>query len=132
VVVDFLINKQMEKNTKIILGIGAAIALYLILKPKTAAAQTDTATLPAPLPDPVVDPLDPVRTDPIVVDQSKIDTDVIKTKDCEVRTYNCKDWFSETIQIQMWEDCATYQPVLPPCRPSPDDFMVAELFAPNY
>ena len=31
----------MEKQTKILLGIGAAIAAYLILKPKMAAAQTD-------------------------------------------------------------------------------------------
>jgi hypothetical protein len=30
----------MEKNTKILLGVGAVIAAYLILKPKKAAAQT--------------------------------------------------------------------------------------------
>jgi hypothetical protein len=30
----------MEKNTKILLGLGAVIAAYLILKPKKAIAQT--------------------------------------------------------------------------------------------
>jgi hypothetical protein len=34
----------MEKNTKILLGLGAFIAAYLILKPKKAAAQTDVVT----------------------------------------------------------------------------------------
>ena len=32
----------MEKQTKILLGVGAIIAAYLILKPKKAAAQTVT------------------------------------------------------------------------------------------
>jgi hypothetical protein len=31
----------MEKNTKILLGVGAVIAVYLILKPKKAVAQTN-------------------------------------------------------------------------------------------
>ena len=31
----------MEKNTKILLGLGAVIAAYLILKPKKAAGQSD-------------------------------------------------------------------------------------------
>ena len=31
----------MEKNTKILLGVGAVIAAYLILKPKKAVAQTN-------------------------------------------------------------------------------------------
>lgn len=31
----------MEKNTKILLGLGAVIAAYLILKPKKATAQTN-------------------------------------------------------------------------------------------
>jgi len=35
----------MEKQTKILLGLGAAIALYLILKPKKAVAQTDLVSL---------------------------------------------------------------------------------------
>ena len=30
----------MEKNTKILLGVGAVIAAYLILKPKKANAKT--------------------------------------------------------------------------------------------
>ena len=34
----------MEKQTKILLGVGAVIAAYLILKPKKAAAQTDVVT----------------------------------------------------------------------------------------
>jgi hypothetical protein len=34
----------MEKQTKILLGLGAIIAAYLILKPKKAAAQTDLVT----------------------------------------------------------------------------------------
>jgi hypothetical protein len=42
----------MEKNTKILLGIGAAIAAYLILKPKKAAAQTILDDTPSPAPKP--------------------------------------------------------------------------------
>jgi hypothetical protein len=36
----------MEKNTKILLGIGAVIAAYLILKPKKAAAETTLVNNP--------------------------------------------------------------------------------------
>jgi hypothetical protein len=35
----------MEKNTKILLGVGAVIAAYLILKPKEAIAQTGLVSL---------------------------------------------------------------------------------------
>jgi hypothetical protein len=35
----------MEKNTKILLGVGAVIAAYLILKPKKVMAQTDLVSL---------------------------------------------------------------------------------------
>jgi hypothetical protein len=35
----------MEKQTKILLGVGAAIALYLIYKPKKAIAQTELVSL---------------------------------------------------------------------------------------
>jgi hypothetical protein len=34
----------MKKNTKILLGLGAVIAAYLILKPKKAVAQTTVVT----------------------------------------------------------------------------------------
>jgi hypothetical protein len=34
----------MEKNTKILLGVGAVIAAYLILKPKKVVAQTEVVT----------------------------------------------------------------------------------------
>jgi hypothetical protein len=36
----------MEKNTKILLGVGAIIAAYLILKPKKAVAQTSLVSTP--------------------------------------------------------------------------------------
>jgi hypothetical protein len=36
----------MEKNTKILIGVGAVIAAYLILKPKTVKA-SDNKTLPS-------------------------------------------------------------------------------------
>jgi hypothetical protein len=36
----------MEKNTKILLGVGAAISLYLILKPKKAAGQSNSTPSP--------------------------------------------------------------------------------------
>jgi hypothetical protein len=36
----------MEKQTKILLGVGAAIALYLILKPKKATSQTSIVNTP--------------------------------------------------------------------------------------
>jgi hypothetical protein len=35
----------MDKNTKILLGVGAVIAAYLILKPKKVIAQTDLVSL---------------------------------------------------------------------------------------
>jgi len=35
----------MEKQTKILLGVGAIIAAYLILKPKKAVAQTELVSL---------------------------------------------------------------------------------------
>jgi hypothetical protein len=38
----------MEKQTKILLGLGAVIAAYLILKPKNAVAQTSVANAPTP------------------------------------------------------------------------------------
>ena len=39
------LNKNMEKQTKILLGVGAVIAAYLILKPKKAIAQTGLVSL---------------------------------------------------------------------------------------
>ena len=42
----------MEKNTKILLGIGAAIAAYLILKPKKAVSQTIVSDVKSPAPKP--------------------------------------------------------------------------------
>jgi hypothetical protein len=40
------LNKHlMEKQTKILLGLGAIIAAYLILKPKKAVAQTELVSL---------------------------------------------------------------------------------------
>lgn len=74
----------MNKQTKILIGIGAAIALYLIFKPKKAVAKTDEAAAnetpnPSPAPLPVVDPQDPVPTEPAApVEQPKVATDVIK------------------------------------------------------
>jgi len=52
----------MEKNTKIILGLGAAIAAYLILKPKNNSNQTSIDNVPnqepmskeVPSPSPIV------------------------------------------------------------------------------
>jgi hypothetical protein len=41
----------MEKNTKILLGIGAAIAAYLILKPKKDASQTSEPNIQKNQPD---------------------------------------------------------------------------------
>jgi hypothetical protein len=38
----------MDKNTKILLGVGAVIAAYLILKPKKAVGQP-VATTPTPI-----------------------------------------------------------------------------------
>jgi len=38
----------MEKQTKILLGVGAVIAAYLILKPKKAMAQTTLVSLKKP------------------------------------------------------------------------------------
>jgi hypothetical protein len=37
-------SNKMEKQTKILLGLGAVIAAYLILKPKKVVAQTEVVT----------------------------------------------------------------------------------------
>ena len=82
----------MEKQTKILLGVGAVIAAYLILKPKKAMAQTDN---------------------------TKNNTE--KTKDCVVETYNCVTKSYETIQIPIDANCYEYQPDKPQCaEPMPD------------
>ena len=47
----------MEKQTKILLGVGAVIAAYLILKPKKVAAQTSINNVPAIKPNEVPSPI---------------------------------------------------------------------------
>jgi hypothetical protein len=138
----------MTKNTKILLGIGAAIALYLIFKPKSAVAQTNTASTPEPVIDPQPSvPTEPV-TEPLPVEQENPSppnpsglTDQVKatvepqTKDCVQVGYNCQTNTYNTIQIPIGEDCANYQPAMPNCAPpmggGGDRFMVAPEFFPS-
>jgi len=107
----------MEKNTKILLGLGAVIAAYLILKRKKAIGQTAEVSTP----------------------------NQVKTKDCVVKTYNCVTTTYKTIQIPIDDEkCDTpmrfggYQPEPPPCAgPLPDmsnkkfDIMDYENYTPD-
>lgn len=148
----------MTKNTKIALGIGAAIVLYLILKPKktsattTGSTTTDGTTSPAPSGVGIVQtPEGPLAVLPDHanggVDQTPIDyapnsgDDKIKTtvepqtKDCVQVGYDCTKNTYNTIQIPLDADCANYQPAMPPCAGpmggGGDRFMVAPEFLPS-
>jgi hypothetical protein len=79
----------MKKNTKILIGVGAVIAAYLILKPKKAKGQTLT----------------------------KEETPKT-TKDCRRTIHNCGYSLSKTeiIQIPLDAKCESYS-VYPPCAP---------------
>jgi hypothetical protein len=85
----------MQKNTKILLGIGAVIAAYLILKPKKAIGQTPNVNTPTP----------------------------VKTKDCVVSSYNCVTRTYQTIQIPIDDECYKYQNANPPCAEPLDRFI---------
>lgn len=134
----------MTKNTKIALGIGAAIVLYLILKSKKAVTETTTATTP----EPVIDPQPSVPTEPLPVEESNPSpanpsglTDQVKatvepqTKDCVQVGYNCQTQTYNTIQIPIGADCSDYQPVMPNCAPpmggGGGEFLVAPEFLPS-
>jgi hypothetical protein len=119
----------MEKNTKILLGVGAVIALYLILKPKKAVGQSD---LREPLEDAVTPPPPPVDT-------GKKTAVEPATKPCEVIYYNCTpNPRIEIIQIPYDDEKCDrliryggYQPDPPPCAPrGDDDNLKLQLFQP--
>ena len=93
----------MEKSTKILLGVGAVIAAYLILKPKVAVATTITTTTPttkkvcpegqelvsmtcimAPCPD-VCMPS---------INAEKIKAAVMPNRPCDAFPEGCKDYYS--------------------------------------
>jgi hypothetical protein len=85
----------MEKNTKILLGIGAAIVAYLILKPKKAKGQTLTK-----------------------------EQKPKNTKDCMRTIHYCgtRPSLTEIIQIPLDAKCESYS-MYPPCaEPPPPDF----------
>jgi hypothetical protein len=115
----------MEKNTKILLGVGAIIALYLILKPKKAIATT-IVTNPTPIGVGIVDysPL------PLPIDTRKKATVEPPTKDCVQVGFDCRNRTYNTIQIPLDADCNNYQPAMPQCAPPRGDdmFMVAPEF----
>lgn len=137
----------MTKNTKIALGIGAAIVLYLILKPKKAAAATTAGTTP----EPVIDPQPPVPTNPVTepipVEQANPSppnpsglTDQVKatvepqTKPCEVTHWSCYGNNTvETIQIAYDDNCNNHQLAMPNCAPmgggGGDMFMTAPVLS---
>jgi len=92
----------MKKNTKILLGLGAVIAAYLILKPKKVATQTSVVTqntkkvcpegqelvsmtcIMAPCPDVCM---------PSIV-QEKIKAAVMPNRPCDAFPEGCKDYYS--------------------------------------
>ena len=91
------LNKYlMQKQTKILLGLGAVIAAYLILKPKKYIGQTSVVNTSTPT----------------------------KTKDCVVGSFNCVTTTYETIQIPIADECYKYQPENPPCAPRLDDRLI--------
>jgi hypothetical protein len=108
----------MEKNTKILLGLGAVIAAYLILKPKKAAAQTSV----------VASTLDEIELKKVieqvkneVIDVVTPDTDKKNlepdTKLCVLKYYKCNfPTIFETIKIPIYDDCGKYQPERPACE----------------
>ena len=110
----------MEKQTKILLGVGAAIALYLILKPKKVI---DTTQLGVPADSPIVD--HPITPNPLVLtDKVKTDVEPI-TKDCVQVGYDCTNKTYNTIQIPLDADCNNYQPAMPQCAARPvDDYIM--------
>ena len=123
----------MEKNTKILLGVGAVIALYLILKPKKAIATT-IVTNPTPVGVGIVDysPL------PLPIDTRKKATVEPPTKPCEVTYQDCSsNPRKEIIQIPYDDEkCDTpmryggYQPEPPPCAGPPMGGGNEMIFAP--
>jgi hypothetical protein len=118
----------MEKQTKILLGVGAAIALYLILKPKKAPTQTQHEDLEAigggvgivQNPEGELKPIDTGKKTAVEP----------TTKDCVQVGYNCRENTYNTIQIPLDADCNNYQPAMPQCAPPRGDdmFMVAPEF----
>lgn len=113
----------MKKNTKILLGVGAAIALYLILKPKKVIDATQVgvgADIPAD--SPIID--HPVTPNPLVLtDKVKTDVEPI-TKDCVQVGYDCTKNIYNTIQIPLGADCNDYQPAMPQCARPVDDYIM--------
>jgi hypothetical protein len=120
----------MEKQTKILLGIGAVIAAYLILKPKKALGDLANSGQKDPLAQDIVTPPDVVTPPPPPVDNGKKTAVEPATKPCEVTYHNCTpNPRKEIIQIPYDDEkCYTpmrfggYQPERPPCaQPMPDD-----------
>jgi hypothetical protein len=123
----------MEKNTKILLGVGAAIALYLILKPKkTIPIDLSSTGQRDPLPQMpkgggvVQNPEGDLKP----IDTGKKTAVEPPTKDCVQVGYNCRENTYNTIQIPLDADCNNYQPAMPQCAPPRGDdmFMVAPEF----
>lgn len=123
----------MEKQTKILLGVGAAIALYLIFKPKKAVAQPTTDDLPTNGGAVIGGGVGIVQNPE--GDLKPVDTGIKATvepttKDCVQVGYNCREKTYNTIQIPLDADCNEYQPAMPQCAPPRGDdmFMVAPDF----
>jgi hypothetical protein len=135
----------MNKKTKILIGVGAAIALYLILKPKKPSATTATPDVVGNQPPPIPVGIDKVQTDSISDSKSVLDTPTEgdshppalpvvtgprTTKDCVQVGYNCREKTYNTIQIPLDDDCNKYQPAMPNCagpRGGDDMMMVAPM-----
>jgi hypothetical protein len=125
----------MEKQTKILIGVGVAIALYLILKPKKPSATAATPDVVGNQP-PISIGVDKVQSDSSdsSSDSGTLDTPVDTgkktaveptTKDCVQVGYNCRENIYNTIQIPIDADCNKYQPAMPNCAPrSGDDMMM--------
>ena len=118
----------MEKNTKIILAIGAAGLVYLLYK-KGLFANKTIAEVAKDVKNDVVDVVTPDTGKKTAVEPA--------TKPCEITYHNCtRNPRRQIIQIPYDDEkCDTlmryggYQPEPPPCAPRGDDmFMVAPEF----
>jgi hypothetical protein len=139
----------MEKQTKILLGLGAVIAAYLILKPKNAGANTQNKTIVTENGYQFVAGSQEEKAFYLAtLEKYKLgatpkNNDIINTlygqykftltkqgaywtmeqknptKDCQVTYWNCGSNPVETIQIPYEANCQDYQQSMPPCAGPP-------------
>ena len=133
----------MEKQTKILLGLGAVIVAILILNSKKVAGQSglrqpletgggEAMTIPDDIGGGVGIVQSPDGDLKPVVTGKKTAVEPT-TKDCVQVGYDCTKNFYNTIHISLDADCNDYQPAMPQCAPprgGDDMLMTAPLLSP--